>query len=176
MSYLKKYINSWLFLGSLVFFFLSFILGGLASNEIEILIDPSKELTNNPFYYLRHNLKSSLYLFGGIITFSISTIWSLVLNGFMLGATFTGVIAEKSFLFALGSIFFHGIFEIPAITIAGAVGLYPCYIIIKMLKKGKIPYLEHLKRIIIMIVCSIMLFTVAAFMEAYVSPLIINII
>ncbi len=92
-----------------------------------------------------------------------------------MGATFVGVAIEKSIQEAIASIFFHGIFEIPAIILSGAIGLYPIYLIYLLLRnKKEIDYKNQIKSIGIMLALIVVFLIIASIMEAKVSPLVIN--
>ena len=66
----------------------------------------------------------------------------------------------------------HGIFEIPAIIIAGAAGFKIPYEIIRYLsgKKEQILTKEDIKEYLTLALISIILIVVAAFIEAYITP------
>ncbi|MDT2304001.1 stage II sporulation protein M [Paenibacillus larvae] len=154
-------------------FFLSF-LGALFSRNFSVNIDHTLTLSSDPFYYIIHNLQSSLYMIGGLFSFSFTTLWALFINGYYLGVTFTGIGELYSFSTAAGSIAAHGVFEIPAILLASATGLYPWYFIYCFLKNKKIRYKEHLKNSISMLVLSVVLFILAGIIEAKISPLFVQ--
>lgn len=135
----------------------------------------NKELSNNPLYYFNHNFVSFLILISGLVLFSLTTLWGQFLNGIMLGAIFAGVSAAKTIQEATASIIFHGIFEILAIIISGAIGLYPCYIIYEILGNAeRINLKEHIKKILGMILLAVTLLFVASILEATVSTYIIR--
>lgn len=174
MRTLVNFFKQPVIISSLVIYFISILTGVFLSSEVEFSFH-NDDLSSNPLYYFLHNLKSSFILMSGLALFSLTTLWSLFLNGVMLGATFTGVTIEKSLEEAIISIFFHGIFEIPAIILSGAIGLYPGYILYIFLRnKERISFKEHAEKIIIMFLLIIPLFFTAGVMEAKVSPFMIS--
>ena len=66
----------------------------------------------------------------------------------------------------------HGIFEIPAIIIAGAAGFKIPYEIIRYLagRKEQILTKEDIKEYLTLALISIILIVIAAFIEAYITP------
>jgi len=66
----------------------------------------------------------------------------------------------------------HGIFEIPAIIIAGAAGFKIPYEIVRYLagKKEQPLTKEDIKEYLTLAVISIILIIIAAFVEAYITP------
>lgn len=174
MKTLNNYVNKPLILSSCLIYVFSLIIGVIISKEIQFSFN-NEELSNNPLYYFNHNFLSCLYIISGLLLFSLTTLWTLFLNGVMLGATFAGVSIAKSISEATASIFFHGIFEIPAIILSGAIGLYPCYIIYLLLRNTKnVNYKEHLRKIGVMFLLVIIFLLIASIMEAKISPIIIS--
>ncbi|MEV3551712.1 stage II sporulation protein M [Paenibacillus larvae] len=173
-KWIQKNVVLGLFIASGCIFFLSFLLGALFSRNFSVNIDHTLTLSSDPFYYIIHNLQSSLYMIGGLFSFSFTTLWALFINGYYLGVTFTGIGELYSFSTAAGSIEAHGVFEIPAILLASATGLYPWYFIYCFLKNKKIRYKEHLKNSISMLVLSVVLFILAGIIEAKISPLFVQ--
>ncbi|MES5943655.1 MULTISPECIES: stage II sporulation protein M [unclassified Bacillus cereus group] len=163
-----------LFSLSLILYIISFFIGFSLSESIGIKIDKQIAVPHSFLYYIDHNLKSAMYLGSGILSFSLTTIWYLFINGCFLGVTFAGISSIHSYGFALGSILTHGVFEIPAINLIGAVGLYPLYFIYSILKNKKVLFIVHIKNIISMIIFSLFLFVIAGILEAYISPMIIE--
>lgn len=70
-----------------------------------------------------NNLQACILLFLGGATFGILTIFIMSLNGIVIGAIMELVSREHTALFVAAAIVPHGIFEIPAFIIAGALGI-----------------------------------------------------
>jgi stage II sporulation protein M len=70
-----------------------------------------------------NNLEACLLLFLGGASFGIFTIFIMSLNGIVIGAIMEIVHYDHSPLFVAAAILPHGIFEIPAFIIAGALGV-----------------------------------------------------
>jgi len=74
-------------------------------------------------YYVRHNIGIAFQCFAGGVLFGIGSIWFLLENGLMIGATAGYLVAR-----GLSGTFFpfvatHSAFELTAIVLAGAAGL-----------------------------------------------------
>jgi stage II sporulation protein M len=70
-----------------------------------------------------NNLEACILLFLGGASFGILTIFIMSLNGIVIGAIMEIVHLDHSPLFVAAAILPHGIFEIPAFIIAGALGI-----------------------------------------------------
>jgi stage II sporulation protein M len=70
-----------------------------------------------------NNLQACVILFLGGASLGAITLVYLATNGIALGGVVKVVLEEKGILFVLAAILPHGIFEIPAILLAGALGL-----------------------------------------------------
>ncbi|MEK4678178.1 MULTISPECIES: stage II sporulation protein M [Bacillus] len=177
-----KSFNKWiskkhfwkLFFSSACIYVFALILGLILSKYMGIEVGKTVGVQNSVINYIDHNLKSALFVASGLVTMSLSTIYYLFLNGFFLGVTFIAVGDFHSYGVAFTSVLVHGIFEIPAIILVGGIGLYPVCIIYYLLRNKKINIKLHLRNGIFMAVISIVLFIIAAILEAYISPILIS--
>ena len=82
---------------------------------------------DNPFdmclKLFANNLEACVLLFLGGASFGILTIFIMSLNGIVIGAIMEIVRHDHTPLFVAAAILPHGIFEIPAFIIAGALGV-----------------------------------------------------
>jgi stage II sporulation protein M len=70
-----------------------------------------------------NNLEACVFLFLGGASLGLITLLIIALNGIVIGGV-TGIVgAERGLPFMVAAIIPHGIFEIPAFIIAGALGL-----------------------------------------------------
>ena len=58
----------------------------------------------------------------GILSFGVYTTWVLLVNGFMVGAILADAAEQNGLTWALLGLFPHGVVELPAFWLAGAVG------------------------------------------------------
>ncbi len=120
-----------------------------------------------------NNLRMILLLLLGAFLFGTTTVLNLIYNGMN-----TSLIIRDSLLARTDPISItllilpHGIFEIPAIIIAGAAGFKIPYEIIRYLagKKEQILTKEDIKEYFTLALTSIILIVIAAWIEAYVTP------
>lgn len=85
----------------------------------ELMTDQPLLLAGNLFL---NNLQACVLLFLGGATFGLITIFVIGTNGLVIGAILQLVTGEKGLLYVSAAILPHGIFEIPAFIIAGALG------------------------------------------------------
>ena len=118
------------------------------------------------------NIKSLLYLLSGSVLFGLTTLIGLIQIGFGLGVWTTGVKQDTTLTELIIVTLPHGIFEIPAIIIAGAAGFKIPYEIIRYLagRKEQILTKEDIKEYLTLALISIILIVIAAFVEAYITP------
>ncbi len=118
-----------------------------------------------------NNLKVIIIIIIGAILFGVPTIVAIVNNSMSLGI----LIGEYSLIYDPLKISIlilpHGIFEIPAIIIAGAAGFKIPYEIVRYLagKKEQILTKEDIKEYLTMALISIILIVIAAWIEANVT-------
>ena len=138
--------------------------------------DSLKYIPNLTFnYFLINNLKAILFAsFGGALTFGGLTLWNLVINGIPLGISFHSSwtlkhLGELKAFFLL--IFPHGIFEIPALIIAGAAGFKIPYELLRhaLGKKEEIITEEDAKEFFKLVAISVVLIFIASLIEAKIT-------
>lgn len=76
------------------------------------------------FFIFFHNLKIAGILFLSGFLFGALPIIIIFTNGFVIGLLMTKFTIEEGILLILSGTLPHGIFEIPAILLAGSLGLY----------------------------------------------------
>ncbi len=120
---------------------------------------------------MKTNIAVILQLLIGAFLFGSTTFLSLSINGYYLG-TYTAVaILNNSINAFLILVLPHGIFEIPAIIIAGAAGFKIPYEIVRYLagKKEQPLTKEDIKEYLTLALISIILIVIAAWIEANVT-------
>ena len=125
---------------------------------------------------LLNNVKLVMLLIvGGLLMGSLTTI-NLVINGQFLGVIIRELITSHDLISTLFIlllfVFPHGVFEIPAIIIAGAAGFKIPYEIVRYLagRKEQVLTKEDIKEYLTLSLISIILIIIAAFVEAYITP------
>ena len=128
-------------------------------------------LTPTFYNILLNNLVVILRILLGSFTFGVYTIIIITLNGFNIGSLMAHAIEIGNIKTFLSLTFPHGIFEIPAIIIAGAAGFKIPLEIIRYLagKKKQILTKDDIKEYLTLALISIILIVIAAWIEANVT-------
>jgi len=123
-------------------------------------------------FFLSNNIKIILSLILSSLTFSILTVVVLLYNGVISGIIIKTVVEQIGWSKSLFFVLPHGIFEIPAIIIAGAAGFKIPYEIVRYLagKKETVLTKEDIKEYLTLALISIILIVIAAFVEVYITP------
>ena len=153
-------------------YFISFVVGCF-SNHLVVISSHNYSVINqlrqpSLSHVLTQNTYVWLVMLCGSFTFGASTLASILTNGFTLGFLSKLILLDREFIWFVLP---HGIFEIPAIIIAGAAGFKIPYEIIRYLagKKEKILTREDIKEYLTLALISIILIVIAAWIEANVT-------
>ncbi len=125
-----------------------------------------------------HNLQAmAIAAFCGLIPFLHLPALLLGVNAMLLGAMAAHYVnSGLSLLLYLTGLFPHGIFELPAIVLSMTCGLYLCnYLTGRIIRRDQTPRQPVFRRIARVFCLAIApLLLLAALLEAYVTPLILN--
>jgi len=123
-----------------------------------------------------NNLQACILLFLGGATFGILTIFIMSLNGIVIGAIMELVSKEHTALFVAAAIVPHGIFEIPAFIISGALGILLAQsLIAEWYGTGDSAVAAHaFARLFLTIVLPLV--AIAAMVEAFITPVVIHLV
>jgi stage II sporulation protein M len=123
-----------------------------------------------------NNLEACILLFLGGASFGILTIFIMSLNGIVIGAIMEIIRKDHSVLFVAAAIIPHGIFEIPAFIISGALGVLLAQALIAEWYTGSNTAMEA--RVLARHFCYwvIPLVAVAACVEAFITPVVIQLV
>lgn len=128
------------------------------------------------FKILLNNLEACLLIFLGGVSLGAISILIITLNGFVIGSVIASVRGEHGLLFMAAAILPHGIFEIPAFVIAGALGLSLAREVWLEIKgRGDAAKVAQMLGMIF-IKNVIPLITLAAFIEAFITPYIVTLV
>lgn len=129
------------------------------------------------FLFIKNSLTASVAFLTGPIL--IIPAFILLFNGFIVGLISATLIDQVSLMAPILALAPHGIFELPALVIAGAAGLRLGISFIRKIK-SKIRHTEYkltesLESSFRLFLFSLVLLLVAAVMETYVTPIVIGI-
>jgi stage II sporulation protein M len=123
-----------------------------------------------------NNLEACLLLFLGGASFGILTIFIMSLNGILIGSIMEIVRKDHSVAFVAAAILPHGIFEIPAFILSGALGILLAQSLITEWYQGGDAADDAKRFTQLFAVYVLPLVAIAAFVEAFITPLIIHLV
>jgi stage II sporulation protein M len=123
-----------------------------------------------------NNLQACILLFLGGASFGILTIFIMSLNGIVIGAIMEIVHKDHTPLFVAAAIVPHGIFEIPAFIIAGALGILLAQsLIAEWYGSGDTAAdARRFGRLFVLYVLPLV--AIAACVEAFITPVVIHLV
>jgi stage II sporulation protein M len=135
---------------------------------------------NNPFdiciKLFINNFETCILLFLGGASFGILTIFIMSLNGIVIGAIMEIIHQDHSWTFIAAALLPHGIFEIPAFIIAGALGILLAQSLIAEWYGGGDTSRDAQRLARIFLLYVLPLVAVAACVEAFITPVIIHLV
>ena len=157
-------------------------IGNLAREQVELISEQlaSQLAGEGPLslalLIFANNLRACIFLFLGGASFGVFTLVVLGLNGALIGAIVQMRIPEKGALWVAAALIPHGIFEIPAILISSGMGLVLAEELWLELKgsgdAGRAAGTIGAQFVTVVIP----LLAVAALIEAFITPQIVNVI
>ena len=145
--------------------------------EDELLADIEEgDIELTPQFFIVHNTQPFLLAIGGALTVGILTAWIMVFNGVIVGnisAFMTDEIGPDYVFVGLAP---HGIFELPALFLAAAVGFRIVHRFGQRVLGSRDAFVtrRYLYRTAILVVAAWLLLVVAAFVEAWVTPVLLE--
>jgi stage II sporulation protein M len=123
-----------------------------------------------------NNLQACILLFLGGASFGILTIFIMSLNGIVIGAIMEIVHQDHTLLFVAAAILPHGIFEIPAFILSGALGILLAQSLIAELYGGGDTGADARRFGRLFILYVLPLVAIAAGVEAFITPVVIHLV
>jgi stage II sporulation protein M len=123
-----------------------------------------------------NNLEACILLFLGGASFGILTIFIMSLNGIVIGAIMELVQKTHSPAFVAAAILPHGIFEIPGFVLAGALGMVFSQALINEYNGSGDAAAAGLRLTRLFILGVLPLIAVAACVEAFITPHVIQMV
>lgn len=122
---------------------------------------------------LINNLQASLLMVLGGLTVGVLTAYALFANGVLIGYVVTPVVVDTGVGQALVLLLPHGIFELPAVFIAAAIGFRIAGLLVARLRGRRDrlrPSVDEQRQGAVLVGLSVLLLVVAAVIEVYVTP------
>ena len=136
-----------------------------------------EEDTISTFSLLAHNWTAMLLdIVYGLLPFVFLPVSSLLVNGFILGITGAmSQLYDQTLSFWLAAILPHGIFELTALVLSVACGIYVCYHVTRRVlahpnRASMTDVFCDVLRVLLFLIAPLTI--AAAFIEAYLTPLI----
>jgi len=123
-----------------------------------------------------NNLQACLLLFLGGASLGVLTAFVLAANGLVIGAIIEVVREQKGLVFVLAAIAPHGIFEVPAFIIAGALGFLLARELWRDLQGREDAGVGAVRLGRYFLTIVVPLIAVAAIIEAFITPEIIQLL
>jgi stage II sporulation protein M len=123
-----------------------------------------------------NNFETCILLFLGGASCGVLTVFILSLNGVVIGSIMEIIHHDHSPAFVVAAIVPHGIFEIPAFVIAGALGILLARSLIAEWYGGADTAIDAGRYARLFIVYVLPLVAIAAFVEAFITPVVIHLV
>jgi len=123
-----------------------------------------------------NNLQACILLFLGGASFGILTIFIMSLNGIVIGAIMEIVHQDHTPLFVAAAILPHGIFEIPAFILSGALGMLLARSLLAEWYAGEDTAVDAHRFGWLFILYVLPLVAIAACVEAFITPVVIHLV
>ncbi|GKU79015.1 stage II sporulation protein M [Paenibacillus sp. L3-i20] len=165
-----------LLISSILFSFgllLGTLLGSFVNIHPDMYYRPEQEIE---WYRLAlNNIAVALLIAGTGFLLSIPTIIMLLFNGLMIGFIIMLSTAVHSFPTILAGLLPHGILEIPALLLAGAIGLRPLGFFARAIKlREKIQWGKEARQSVALFAVVTVMLIAASLIEAHITPVIMN--
>ncbi|MDF9747265.1 stage II sporulation protein M [Natrinema salsiterrestre] len=123
-------------------------------------------------FLLVNNTQAFLLSIAGALTLGVLTAWAMVFNGIIVGNVAAIVTDNVGFDYILVGLLPHGVFELPALFIAAGVGFRLLYRFGERIygTRDAIITKRYLYRTGLLVLVGWLLLVVAAFVEAFVTP------
>jgi len=133
--------------------------------------DPFDNSNPGALFFFKHNAKVALMLWLGALTLGGTTLLNLTFNGMILGSAVKTTAEQIGLTKTLLLILPHGIFEIPALIIAGAAGFKIPYDVLRFAlgRKEEIITEGDAKEFFKLVFISIVLIFIAALIESTIT-------
>ncbi|OLP67036.1 hypothetical protein BACPU_03950 [Bacillus pumilus] len=128
------------------------------------------------FGYFTHNFSANLFLIFSMFTFGILTSILLLLNGFLVGLSSLQSLTDhgNDLLYILTALVPHGIFEVPAMILSGALGFKLLDFVYMKIRGIHFSKKQFFKEFLYFVLFIFLLTLLAAVTEAIITPYLLN--
>lgn len=121
---------------------------------------------------LANNLVAAAVTLGGAVTFGLLSALSMLVNGMLVGTLVAVTAGDASLLLLAALLLPHGVVELPALWLAGAVGLRVAHRLVRYLRGVDERPLTRAEavEVALLVVVVVALIAVAAWIEVHVTP------
>jgi len=125
--------------------------------------------------YLANNARIALIMmFGGILTLGALAAGLLFINGVIIGESAVAALERMPAGEVLMRLLPHGLFEVPALLLAGAGGFMSLRVVAALLRDKKGNYQSELLTVGCLATTVVLLLAVAAAVEAHITPALVS--
>ena len=143
------------------------------SSEGQFNKEPPVSLKLSVIDYIKNNVYASLLLLTGLFTLGLTTAFFMFINGVIISdSIYVALKNNKDILHIIMSVLPHGIFEIPAIIICGALGFKSLVFCIRIMRGYKVSILSEIIDIGVLYVIAVLLLCIAGMVEGKLLPFI----
>lgn len=149
--------------------------------EDEFFPEADTETENAEFdltasFFIVHNTQPFLISIAGALTLGILTAIVMVFNGLIVGNIGGSMAGAAGIDFVIVGLVPHGIFELPALFIAAGVGFRLFHRFVDRVRGTHDRFLsrDYISRTLVLVAFAWLLLVLAAFVEAYVTPVLLE--
>ncbi|MHB1255383.1 MAG: stage II sporulation protein M [Dethiobacteraceae bacterium] len=121
-------------------------------------------------YLVNNATVAMMMMFGGILTLGAVALFLIFYNGVIVGESVVVALDKMPAGEVLMRLLPHGIFEVPALLLAGAGGFLSLKIVIALLREKKVNFRSELLGAGWLAIAVVLLLAVAAAVEAHITP------
>lgn len=143
----------------------------------EVFPDPEETEINARFYIQNNSIPFMLSIFGAI-SLGVLTAWIMLFNGVIVGNVVAPIAPVAGIDFVLVALLPHGIFELPALFLAAAVGFRIVYRFGERIfgRRDAFVTYPYLYRTALFVILAWLMLAVAAVIEAHITPALIELL
>lgn len=163
---------------------LIFLAGGLVGCFGHVYFPVQGALTEDAFLppadlatwdYLANNARvTMIIMFGGILTLGVAATLLLFLNGVIVGESAVAALDKMPAGEVLMRLLPHGLFEVPALMLAGAGGFLSLRVVVALLREKRVNYRSELLNTGLLAIAVVSLLAAAAAVEAHITPALVS--